>query len=149
MSHLARLLQYIGEFSTAEYLLRDALERAEKLWGTKKHYDVSTTMTHLAEVLRDVGEYEEATTLLEEVVGINAEILGENHPDLGWSLSAADDRPSVTRPTEGLPPGTTGNRFREGLRYSVALRSMRICAADWGLLLCELRITYPYSRNSC
>ncbi len=82
-----------GDLDAAVSLLRETLDQMQKTMGTR-HPDTLVGEGNLAITLRDAGQGTEAIALQRQVVGVMAEGLGADHPNVdalfAWRLRNRD-----------------------------------------------------------
>ncbi|MBX7222896.1 MAG: CHAT domain-containing protein [Blastocatellia bacterium] len=82
----AQRLSQAGKFAQALPLVQQALEKAEKVFGTE-HPVVAENLNHLAELYRAQGDYPQAGPLYVRSLAIREKTLGAEHPLVAISLN--------------------------------------------------------------
>jgi tetratricopeptide (TPR) repeat protein len=84
---LGTLLDVKGEYADADRVLRDALQRQQKLYGAANG-DVARTKKNLAKVIAEQGDLNTAISMTREVVAMQRELRSsEPHPDLAEDIN--------------------------------------------------------------
>ena len=86
MSSQSALLQILGDFKTAEPLIRRALATNEATLGPD-HPSTAGSLNNLALLYQSLGRYAEAEPLIRRALAINEATLGPDHPSTAGSLN--------------------------------------------------------------
>ena len=85
LGNLALCNSYIGNYSEAIRLEKEAMEIRKKNFGTE-HPDYAMSLNNLASYNSYIGNYSEAIRLGAEAMEIRKKVLGSEHPDYAMSL---------------------------------------------------------------
>jgi hypothetical protein len=97
---MANCLHDQGQFSAAEDLQRDTIDRLRKLLGDS-HPDTLTAQANLAIVMRAMGQEDDAERLRRQIAAtMTRPPLGDNHPSIvalrNWRLVDGELEPQPT-----------------------------------------------------
>lgn len=77
---LAKTLSRVGEFKTAELMIRKALETRNQLFGSV-HADTAESLHVLGEILSDLGNMSLGREMTEQAYQVRRQVLGPDHVD--------------------------------------------------------------------
>ena len=77
----------LGDYKTAETLLRECLDIRRKLLGDRHPY-VATALNNLGNLLQKAGRLDESEQVHRQVLAIRREVLGDSHPDVANTLNS-------------------------------------------------------------